>query len=157
MGLLRIVLVSVAMLAALPAYAASASGSNVAPTDNADAASAPADQSTPQPPASTAASSIVITLNTVGDFDRKTVNYGCEGIQDSLSVDYINAAPNYLAMIPLDGSTLLFNTVLAGSGAKYVSGKYVWWNKGTDGSLYDLTEGPNAKPVLACSEVNDTP
>jgi membrane-bound inhibitor of C-type lysozyme len=92
-----------------------------------------------------------------GDFERKTVGYGCTGIEESLSVDYLNAAPNYLAMIPIDGSVLLFNTVLAGSGAKYVSGKYVWWTKGTDGSLYDLTEGPNAKPILTCSEVNNTP
>jgi membrane-bound inhibitor of C-type lysozyme len=104
-----------------------------------------------------AASSLVITLGATGDFDRKTVKYGCEGDVDALSVDYINAAPNYLALIPLDGSTLLFNTVLAASGAKYAAGKYVWWNKGTDAALYDLTLGANAKPVLTCSELDETP
>ncbi len=113
------------------------------------------------PPAATptpaATSSLTITLGTSGDFDRKTVSYGCQGDQDSLSVDYINAAPNYLALIPLDGSTLLFNTVLSGSGAKYAAGKYVWWTKGSDASLYDLTQGDKAKPILTCSEVNETP
>ena len=162
MSLLRTLLVMTALLAALPAHAASSPAStsdapSAAPAD--DAATPATDQATPQPVATPPAisSGLAITLNTTGDFDRKTVGYGCKGIQDSLSVDYLNAAPNYLAMIPLDGSVLLFNTVLAGSGAKYVSGKYVWWTKGQDGSLYDLTEGPNAKPILTCSEVNDTP
>jgi membrane-bound inhibitor of C-type lysozyme len=106
---------------------------------------------------STVTSAIVINLGAAGDFDRKTINYGCEGDVDHLAVDYINAAPNYLALLPLDGGTVLFNTVLAASGAKYAAGKYVWWNKGNEASLYDLTQGPNAKPVLTCSELNETP
>ena len=109
---------------------------------------------TPLPAAS---SNIVITLGASGNFERKTVNYGCQGDVETLAVDYINAAPNYLALIPLDGSKLVFNTVLAASGAKYAAGKYVWWNKGTDAELYDLTQGDKAKPILTCSEVNDTP
>jgi membrane-bound inhibitor of C-type lysozyme len=159
MTLLRTLLVTTALLVALPADAASSpASSNSAPASDV-AGTATADEAAPPPPAAPPAisSALVITLNTAGDFERKTVGYGCTGIEASLSVDYLNAAPNYLAMIPLDGSVLLFNTVLAGSGAKYVSGKYVWWTKGTDGSLYDLTEGPNAKPILTCSEVNNTP
>jgi len=111
----------------------------------------------PAPPLPAATSRLVIDLGATGDFERKTVKYGCQGDVESIAVDYINAAPNYLALIPLEGSTLVFNTVLAASGAKYAAGKYVWWNKGTDADLYDLTQGPNAKPVLHCSEVNDTP
>ena len=109
------------------------------------------------PPLPAATSGIVINLGATGDFERKTVKYGCQGDVESIAVDYINAAPNYLALIPLEGSTLVFNTVLAASGAKYAAGKYIWWSKGTDADLYDLTQGPNAKPVLHCSEVNDTP
>jgi membrane-bound inhibitor of C-type lysozyme len=143
-------------LAIAPAFAAGAAAAPAAPAAPADAAPAePAPAAAPAPPSTSSA--LAITLNTTGDFERKSVNYGCQGVFDSLAVDYLNAAPNYLAMIPLDGSTLLFNTVLAGSGAKYVSGKYVWWNKGNDASLYDLTEGANAKPVATCSEVDDTP
>jgi membrane-bound inhibitor of C-type lysozyme len=160
MSLLRSFLVTTALFAALPAYAA-ASPANPSATPPASDATLPAaaGEIAPRPPtaAPTISSGLVITLNTTGDFERKTLGYGCTGIEESLSVDYLNAAPNYLAMIPLDGSVLLFNTVLAGSGAKYVSGTYVWWTKGTDGSLYDLTEGPNAKPILTCSEVNNTP
>jgi membrane-bound inhibitor of C-type lysozyme len=113
---------------------------------------------TPEPDATpTAASALTITLGTTGDFERKTIKYGCQGDQDSLSVDYLNVAPNYLALIPIDGTTLLFNTVLSASGARYAAGKYIWLTKGADGSLYDLTEGANAKPILTCSEVNETP
>lgn len=111
----------------------------------------------PEPSLPAATSSLVINLGVTGDFERKTVKYGCQGDVESIAIDYINAAPNYLALIPLEGSTLVFNTVLAASGAKYAAGKYVWWSKGTDADLYDLTQGPNAKPVLHCSEVNDTP
>jgi membrane-bound inhibitor of C-type lysozyme len=156
MSRLCAVLVTLPLFAILPAFAAPATG-DAAPAGGSSAPTADQSETAPQLPAPTASSSLMITLNTAGDFERKTVNYGCQGDFDQLAVDYINAAPNYLAMIPLDGSTLLFNTVLAGSGAKYVSGKYVWWNKGNDASLYDLTEGANAKPVATCSEVDDTP
>ncbi len=108
-------------------------------------------------PAATATSSVTISLGTTGDFERKTVKYGCQGQDAQLSVDYINAAPNYLALVPVDEGTLVFTTVLAASGARYASGKYVWSTKGTDASLYDLTAGANAKPILTCSEVNETP
>lgn len=160
MSRLCAVLVTLPFLAALPALAAPAASTGAVPAAQ---ETAPADQAPPAPqpaapaPAVTASSSLMITLNTTGDFERKTVTYGCQGDFDSLVVDYVNAAPNYLAMIPIDGSTLLFNTVLAGSGAKYVSGKYVWWNKGNEASLYDLTTGANAKPIATCAEVDDTP
>lgn len=109
------------------------------------------------PPVPSATSAVVITLGTAGDFQRKAVSYGCEGQEAPIQVDYLNAAPNYLALIPIDGSTLVFNTVLSASGARYAAGKYVWWTKGPDASLYDLTQGPNAKPVLTCTELNETP
>jgi len=115
---------------------------------------APATPLSGLPPVSSA---LTITLATSGDFERKTVHYGCTGDQDSISIDYINAAPNYLALVPIDGTVLVFNTVLAASGAKYVAGKYVWWNKGNTASLYDLTQGENAKPILTCNEVQETP
>ena len=158
MSRLCAVVVTLPLLIALPALAAPASSTG---TESAAPAAAPAEQPASPPeapaPAATASSSLLITLNTTGDFERKTVNYGCQGDFEQLAVDYINAAPNYLAMIPLDGSTLLFNTVLAGSGAKYVAGKYVWWNKGNDASLYDLTMGANAKPIATCSQVDNAP
>jgi membrane-bound inhibitor of C-type lysozyme len=151
-------------LAALTALAAPASAAAVRDvTTTAVTLPAPTTAPTPPPaaeppaPVPTATSAVTITLGTTGDFERKSVTYGCAGEIDSLTVDYINAAPNYLAMIPLDGTVLVFNTVLSASGAKYAAGKYVWWNKGEESDLYDLTQGANAKPLLACNETNNTP
>jgi membrane-bound inhibitor of C-type lysozyme len=138
---MRLLLVTLAALS----IAAPALAQNATPT-------APA---TPYPPA--VSSSVQIDLGTTGDFDRKTVTYGCKGHEQPLVVRYINAAPNFLALVPVEDGTLLFTTVLAASGAKYASGKYIWWSKGPDASLYDLTQGDASKPILTCSEVSEIP
>ena len=36
-------------------------------------------------------------------FCWRPMKYGCQGDVESIAVDYINAAPNYLALIPLEG------------------------------------------------------
>jgi membrane-bound inhibitor of C-type lysozyme len=105
----------------------------------------------------TVSSAVTISLGTTGDFDRKSVAYSCDGVDEPLTVEFINAPPNYLALVPIDGTVLVFNTVLSASGAKYAAGKYVLLTKGSDASLYDLTEGPSAKPVLSCTSVDQTP
>ena len=94
------------------------------------------------------------------DAELKTVKYDCEH-HDPIVVKYLNAAPNFLALIPIeaDGATktMLFVNVISGSGAKYVAGKYEWWSKGNDATLHDVTEGLDAAPVLTCAEEVDTP
>ncbi len=96
-------------------------------------------------------------LTVSGDAEIKTVKYDCEH-HDPIVVQYLNAAPNFLAIVPIDkvGSLVFVNT-LSGSGAKYESGQYVWWSKGNDATLSDVTEGLDAAPVLSCSEEVDTP
>lgn len=149
---LRSLMLAVPLLAAVPAAAPAASPATVvvAPAIAADTQPAEA-------PLPAATSFLTITLGTTGDFDRRNVHYGCEGDTDLITVAYLNAAPNYLALIPIAGSTLVFNTVLAASGAKYAAGKYVWWTKGNEASLFDLTQGADSKPILVCAEVKDTP
>ena len=73
-----------------------------------------------------------------------------------LEVDYINAGPVSLAVFVRNGELVVASNVLSGSGARYAGGKYIWWTKGADGSLYDLTQGEDADPVLECSEVKNT-
>ena len=46
---------------------------------------------------------------------------------------------------------------LKASGAKYEAGQFVWWNKGSDATLSDVTEGLDAAPVLTCTELIETP
>ena len=156
MKILRPILL-VPVLAGLMVTAATAAPAKIVVAPAAPETTAEPAAPAPVQSAGTATSTLVITLGTTGDFERKSVHYNCTGDADSLTVDYINAPPNYLALLPIDGTTLVFNTVLAASGAKYAAGKYVFWSKGTDANLYDETQGANAKPILSCAEVNDTP
>ena len=99
-------------------------------------------------------------LGITDDAELKTVKYDCEH-HDPIIVKYLNAVPNFLAIIPIeaDGATkpMLFVNVISGSGAKYVAGKYEWWSKGNDATLHDVTEGLDAAPVVTCAEEVDTP
>lgn len=100
--------------------------------------------------------SIGVGLNLTGDAEIKNTTYDC-GDAGKLAVQYVNASPNFLAVIPIKDQTLVFVNTISASGAKYESGQYVWWNKGADATLSDITEGLDAAPVMSCSEENDTP
>jgi len=99
---------------------------------------------------------IGVGLNLSGNAEVKVATYDCEG-HDPLTVQYLNAAPNFLALLPIDGQVQIFVNTISASGAKYESGQYIWWNKGSDATLSDVTEGLDAAPVLTCSEQIDTP
>lgn len=109
-------------------------------------------------PTSAAQSSLQIELTTAGDFERRVIAYDCAA-EAPVVVNYINAAPNFLALVPVaeEPEPLLFASVIAGSGVRYVSGQWVWWSKGGEASLYDATLGEDAEPVLACTEIINTP
>ena len=103
-----------------------------------------------------AAVDLNVGINLSGDVQIVTTIYGCGG-EEPVTVRYINAAPNFFAIIPIEGVDIVFVNVLSGSGAKYVSGQYEWWNKGADATLHDVTEGLDAAPVLTCAENVQTP
>ncbi|MBD0414790.1 MliC family protein [Oryzicola mucosus] len=97
------------------------------------------------------ASSIKLTLDPAANGEVISVDYRCGGAA-TVNVRYVNADPNTLAVIPVDGQSLIFVSTLSGSGARYVSGKYEWWSKGAEGTLRDLTQDENADPVMTCQE-----
>lgn len=93
-----------------------------------------------------------------GNFEQRSVLYDCtEG--EPFSVVYINAAPNFLALVPIaeEPERLVFASVVAASGVRYTAGHWAWWTQGVDASLYDVTLGEDADPVLTCSEFIQTP
>jgi membrane-bound inhibitor of C-type lysozyme len=98
--------------------------------------------------------SSAVILNFAGNFEQKAVTYTCDDAS-SLKVIYVNAAPNFLAIVPVAGQNLVFVTVLSGSGAKYAAGEYEWWTRGPDATLSNLTT-PDAAPIV-CSEHSETP
>jgi membrane-bound inhibitor of C-type lysozyme len=99
--------------------------------------------------------SAAVILGFNGDFERRIVRYDC-GQSEPLVAEYVNAAPNFLAIVSIEGGPkLVFVTVLSASGARYAAGEYEWWTKGSEGTLANLTT-PDAEP-LACTEISETP
>lgn len=112
------------------------------------------------PAAHAVEASMTITLGTdaSADVERRSQTYECK-TGEPLSVVYLNASPNFLALVPVPGETerLVFSSVIAASGVRYVSGKWAWWVKGPEASLYDLTLDEDAEPVDTCTELNNAP
>ena len=77
---------------------------------------------------------------------QATAAYDCAGRK--VSATYINAGANALAILHLGGETVVTVNVLSGSGARYAGQQYIWWTKGTEADLYDLTKGDDAAGVL---------
>jgi membrane-bound inhibitor of C-type lysozyme len=104
-----------------------------------------------------AAVDLNVGINLNGDVQIVTAVYGCGEGTEPLTVKYINAAPNFFAIVPIEGEDVVLVNVISASGAKYVAGVWEWWNKGADASLHNVTEGLDAAPVLTCSENVETP
>lgn len=108
------------------------------------------------PAPATASATLTLSLESTGDIERTVVTYQCKD-ETSLTVQYINAAPNFLAILPVDGENHVFVTTISASGARYVAGPYEWWNKGGDGTLRDLMQDEGAAPMAECTETSNTP
>lgn len=100
-----------------------------------------------------AAMASTVTLELPGDapVERAAISYKCG--DQTVKADYINTAGNSLAVLTLGGETVVFVNVLSGSGARYAGQQYVWWTKGDNADLYDLTKGEDAPAVLSCAAV----
>lgn len=89
------------------------------------------------------ATQLTIHLKGNGKLQRQTIQYTCDaqGAKMGLpagtfAVEYINGAGNHLAILPIHGASLIFANVISGSGARYASGEYIWWDAaGRDVSL----------------------
>ncbi|HEY3456603.1 MAG TPA: MliC family protein [Bryobacteraceae bacterium] len=70
----------------------------------------------------------------------------------NFEVQYVNGAGNSLAVLPINGKSLIFSNVISGSGARYAARQYIWWEAGIRGvTLYsDSLAGKNQ---TACQEV----
>lgn len=84
--------------------------------------------------AASAQAVVSIPLN-IGPTDSvSSQTYAC-GETAPFAVQYVNAGANALALLPIDGEDRIFVNVVSASGAKYVSGAYVWWTKGDTATL----------------------
>ncbi|TPW32723.1 MliC family protein [Pararhizobium mangrovi] len=68
-------------------------------------------------------------------------------------VHYVRDGADALAIVPVDGARRIFVNVLSGSGARYASGRLIWWTKGRHA---ELTETGNAsRHALDCDTADD--
>jgi membrane-bound inhibitor of C-type lysozyme len=74
--------------------------------------------------------------------------YAC-GETEPFAVQYVNAGANALALLPIDGEARIFVNVVSASGAKYVSGAYVWWTKGDSATLENEMEAGSLQECKA--------
>lgn len=118
-------------------------------------AAEPAAAATPAAPP-TAAADLTLTLSSTSDIERTVAIYQCDN-GEGFRVQYINAAPNFLALVPVEGEMHVFVTTVAASGARYVSGPYEWWTKGDDATLKDLQTAEDAPPLATCLAASNTP
>lgn len=77
--------------------------------------------------------------------NRQTVRYACG--DKTVDVEYINAGPVAIARLTIGDDFVVAANVLSGSGAKYAGGRYIWWAKGDEATLYDLYRGDDADGV----------
>jgi len=115
-----------------------------------------APESSAAPSAPGVSATVTLNLDTAGDIERRTVIYQCDN-GEGFRVHYINAAPNFLAILPVEGESHLFVTALSASGARYVSGPYEWWNDGDEATLRDLRTDEDEPPLATCLAASPTP
>lgn len=78
-----------------------------------------------------------VTLHLKGSqaMSRSTVEYQCDAAgakmglpAGAFSVEYLNGAGNSLAILPVNGESLVFANIVSGSGARYAAKQYIWWD-----------------------------
>lgn len=104
-------------------------------------------------PAIAAETQLQLNVDVKGDVKYVSAQYQCDPGGKPLEVEYVNAAPNHLALIEIDGEKLIFASTPTGSGVRYSALQYTWWGKGDIMYLSDFFEGPDAAPVLTCTEI----
>ncbi|WP_404400343.1 MliC family protein [Pelagibacterium halotolerans] len=107
-------------------------------------------------PAFAVETSMQLVLELEGNAQRDVVSYTCDGLDEQLTVEYVNAHPIFLALVPIEGEKLIFVNVISGSGARYASGQYIWWTTGNEAQLIDEMAGEDAAS-LSCIAATDTP
>jgi len=89
--------------------------------------------------AATAEVSVSIPLANTPSSSVMSQTYACSD-GNPLSVQYVNAGANALAIMTHEGEDRIFVNVVSASGAKYVSGASTWWSHGEAGTMETDTE-----------------
>src|SRR5271168_3318615 len=110
-----------------------------------------------------AAEATDLTIHLAGDapVSRHVVEYQCDSMGAQLGlpagafpVEYLDGAGNSVAVVPIGGRSLIFANVISASGARYASGRLVWWDAGSRGvHLYSDFDSLDGKKQATCLSV----
>ena len=107
-----------------------------------------------------AGAEIVIPLPAGVTVEHRTSRFQCDAAAVALglpavpfNVDYINASPNALAVLPLNGKPLIFSNVISGSGARYAANRYIWWDAGSRGITLSAPSADGTQQRGLCQSV----
>ncbi|HEY6991653.1 MAG TPA: MliC family protein [Bryobacteraceae bacterium] len=109
--------------------------------------------------ATAAAAELTLQLAGNDPIVQQTRTYQCDSHAAAIGlpagnfkVQYVNGAGNSLALLPINGKSLIFSNVISGSGARYAARQYIWWEAGARGvTLYSDSLG--GKNQTTCQEV----
>ncbi|MCA1369088.1 META domain-containing protein [Bradyrhizobium sp. BRP14] len=96
-----------------------------------------------------AGAEVMLRIPDASAVDRKTVRYDCG--DETVEAEYINAGPVSLVTFSIGGTYIVASSVISGSGAKYAGGRYIWWTKGEEATLFDVTKGEE-DPGVVCQK-----
>jgi membrane-bound inhibitor of C-type lysozyme len=110
---------------------------------------------------SAGAADLTISLTGSEPMARHVAKFRCDEHASALglptgvfSVQYWNGNGNSLAILPIQGRSLVFSSVISGSGARYAAGPYIWWDAGARGvHLYANPDSLDGKEQTSCQEV----
>jgi len=94
------------------------------------------------------AATVTLELPDVERATKDRSRYQCG--ESEVRVLYINAGDNALAVLTIGARTVVTAATISASGARYAGQEFVWWTKGDDATLFDLTQGEDA-PGLDCT------
>lgn len=100
-------------------------------------------------PAAAGAADATLAIPLAPGAERIEARYDC-GAFGRIDAAYYNAGEDHLAVVALPEGARIFAGVIAASGARYAAGPYIWWTKGGEASLYDLTKGGEDTPLAVC-------
>ncbi|WP_317992465.1 MliC family protein [Bartonella gliris] len=100
------------------------------------------------------ASSLVIEVPDDPEPTTQTVSYQCDmgTSKEHVEATYHNAGNISLVDFKWKGKRIVGSNVIAASGAKYVSGQYIWWTKRDEATLYNLIDDPKEEKPIHCIE-----
>lgn len=84
------------------------------------------------------------------EVEEATLAYLCGSTE--IDVRYVNAGPVSLAIFDWEGERIVASAGIAASGVRYVGGRYVWWSKGSEATLFDEMADADEPPLASCTE-----